>query len=704
MARVPTYDSFQVEANTLPQVRLNAPQMPDTAGQQAMQMGAAMQQAGGKLGAIALDMQQEINQTRLDDAANKAKEAMLRLTFDKDTGYTMLKGNNALERPDGVSLDQEYGDQLQKELDNISSSLGNDAQRQAFQKLASGMATSFRGDVLKHATQEYVTYSLSVADGVQATAMREIMLNYNNPEAVDKAVLRIRGQTYRQAQLTGKSAEWQEAQNRKLTSEAHKLVVKTAMEKGDLKYAEGYMKKYQDQLDGDDYLTLQGTFMKERDIQGGTALGAAIAQNLTAQSGDANGVFSYLLRQESGNRQFDKSGKVVTSSAGALGAAQIMPGTGPEAAKLAGLPWDANRLKTDYNYNVALGRAYFNEQYRTFGNVPMALAAYNAGPGAVRNAIKKAGAGGNWLAYMPEETRKYVPSIMSNYAAGARRANRPTAAQLEQSIAANPTLAANPNMAQYARKEAERQMKIMEDTAKQQGEEAEAQAIQLLIDNGGRYSDLPLSVREAIPADKVSGVMNVAERVAKGDNVTNDWLYNHLTAHPEELAAMTDAQFVALRKELNESDFKHFSKQRAEQQGKGSGEQGANKVNTSALNTVVNQWLQMQQVDPTPKDGSKDAAQVAGLRRFVLERVAMHQMSTGKQLDEVALTQFVHEMLSERRTVSRMFSTPSVPLGLIKASEIDGDTRAHIKAALYRRGNTDPTDEEILNVYRYMKK
>jgi soluble lytic murein transglycosylase-like protein len=44
------------------------------------------------------------------------------------------------------------------------------------------------------------------------------------------------------------------------------------------------------------------------------------------------------------------------------------------------------------------------------GNYAMALAAYNAGPGAVQAAINAGG--GNWYYYLPAETRNYVAVIM----------------------------------------------------------------------------------------------------------------------------------------------------------------------------------------------------------------------------------------------------------------------------------------------------
>ena len=58
---------------------------------------------------------------------------------------------------------------------------------------------------------------------------------------------------------------------------------------------------------------------------------------------------------------------------------------------------DMNRLGREY-------RATMEKRYG--GDLSKMWAAYNAGPGAVDNAIRKGGS--NWLRYMPAETRNYV--------------------------------------------------------------------------------------------------------------------------------------------------------------------------------------------------------------------------------------------------------------------------------------------------------
>lgn len=117
-------------------------------------------------------------------------------------------------------------------------------------------------------------------------------------------------------------------------------------------------------------------------------------------------VWKALIQQESGGDQSAVSPK------GAIGIAQVMPRTAPEAARLAGLPFDEQRYRNDAAYNEALGKAYFEKQLSDFGgDYAKALAAYNGGPGRLRKALAEAGPGGDWLSKMPAETRNYVAAI-----------------------------------------------------------------------------------------------------------------------------------------------------------------------------------------------------------------------------------------------------------------------------------------------------
>ncbi len=124
-----------------------------------------------------------------------------------------------------------------------------------------------------------------------------------------------------------------------------------------------------------------------------------------------------ITRQES---QFDRA---AISHAGARGMMQLMPGTAREVAGKLGMSYDAGSLTTDTNYNMMLGSTYFQQMLRYFGgSYPLAVAAYNAGPGNVNKWLRANGdprGGGiemvDWIEAIPIfETRNYVQRVLEN--------------------------------------------------------------------------------------------------------------------------------------------------------------------------------------------------------------------------------------------------------------------------------------------------
>lgn len=124
-----------------------------------------------------------------------------------------------------------------------------------------------------------------------------------------------------------------------------------------------------------------------------------------------------IARQES---QFDRA---AVSSANARGLMQLLPGTAAEVAAQLGIDFSRSRLIDDPVYNVTLGSAYFSRVRDSFGgHHPLAVAAYNAGPGNARKFIAQNGdprlAGIDiidWIEEIPFlETRTYVQRVLEN--------------------------------------------------------------------------------------------------------------------------------------------------------------------------------------------------------------------------------------------------------------------------------------------------
>ncbi len=124
-----------------------------------------------------------------------------------------------------------------------------------------------------------------------------------------------------------------------------------------------------------------------------------------------------IIRQES---TFDHEAR---SHAGALGLMQLMPATARETAKKSGLGYRKAWLTSKPKYNIILGASYIARLITYYdGNYPLAIAAYNAGPGRVNQWIKTYGDPRegqvnliDWIELIPiYETRNYVQRVLEN--------------------------------------------------------------------------------------------------------------------------------------------------------------------------------------------------------------------------------------------------------------------------------------------------
>lgn len=127
----------------------------------------------------------------------------------------------------------------------------------------------------------------------------------------------------------------------------------------------------------------------------GTPTGEAPFENL----------FSAVISQESGGVHTTADGTLLTSPKGAQGITQVMPKTGTDPGY--GVKPLQNQSREEY---LRFGRDYLQAMLKEFdGDQAKALAAYNAGPGRVMEAVRSKGA--DWLSVMPQETKDYVKSI-----------------------------------------------------------------------------------------------------------------------------------------------------------------------------------------------------------------------------------------------------------------------------------------------------
>ncbi len=77
------------------------------------------------------------------------------------------------------------------------------------------------------------------------------------------------------------------------------------------------------------------------------------------------------------------------SNRGALGLMQIRPATGKELAAEVSVQWQGTLSLYNPETNIALGAYYLNKLYLHFGDLGLALEAYNHGPSRLKGYLKK---------------------------------------------------------------------------------------------------------------------------------------------------------------------------------------------------------------------------------------------------------------------------------------------------------------------------
>ena len=121
------------------------------------------------------------------------------------------------------------------------------------------------------------------------------------------------------------------------------------------------------------------------------------ADQIANEHGIAPRLFQALITQESA------WAVNAVSHAGAVGLTQLMPATALDHCGL------GQAELTDPIKNMRCGASYFAEQLKRFGDVELALAAYNSGPDRVAK-----------LGRVPriQETQNYVTRITNAYRSG----------------------------------------------------------------------------------------------------------------------------------------------------------------------------------------------------------------------------------------------------------------------------------------------
>jgi soluble lytic murein transglycosylase len=417
-------------------------------------------------------------------------------------------------------------------------------------------------------------------------------------------------------------------------------------------------------------------------------------------TGDGDRAFNILLGTESGGRQFDKTGAVITSPKGAVGIAQVMPDTAPEAAKLAGLPWDETRYRNDADYNKALGKAYFQKQLADFGgDLTKAYAAYNAGPGATKNALKQAEATGQpWTSFLPAETQAYISKNMKAFASGQGQYQRPTLADAQQSALAQLGESASPSLQKQTLDVVEKHYNDQTKAIKQRQEESTAQAMRYVLENGGKWSDIPATVRGSVPVDDVDKVMNFAKKISAGDPVSTDWALFYRFKSDDKL--LKDTNLMAFRDKLDDGEFKELVNR---QQTLNSGDE-TQLTNLRTPKQILDGFMVQAGIDPTPKEDDKTGSATVGKIWNAYEtKVREAEQDKGKKLTSEELQKVAAQLFTQVGVKGLLYGTNEKPKVLLEEGDKitipSSERQAIIEAWKAARPDRAITEDDIMTMY-----
>ncbi|WP_434586078.1 transglycosylase SLT domain-containing protein [Klebsiella sp. R390] len=330
------------------------------------------------VGSQALDVfgqaKQQADLALTQDATQRLYAVGSGLMDDPKEGLMTLQGKNAIGQAPG------YIQKFDNEMQTIAGTLPESA-RNVFLKHAQQQRMQFATQAERHELGQRRQYESGQQDGYLSLQAQQAI---SNPQLFNQSALNARASIMAYGQAHGQSPEEIEANWGRWREQAANRASEA-----------WYNPIYQQMMGPEGKIEVTNTPQEAQ-------------------------LFSSIIWQESGGNQFGKDGAPLVSPKGAAGAAQVMESTGPEAASLAGLPWDRDRWLNDPRYNVQLGKAYFGAQLKKYDNNPvLAVAAYNAGPGAVDGWIKQFGdprdgtvSNEQFAAAIPyEETRNYVAKV-----------------------------------------------------------------------------------------------------------------------------------------------------------------------------------------------------------------------------------------------------------------------------------------------------
>lgn len=657
--RVPTYQPQAQE--------IAAPVTQQNANVSSAAFGAPIAQGIGNAGQVFQQMADDADNLRVQEAYNQLRERQLDLEIGPKDGFSNIRGRDVMApRENGKSLSGDYLERFDTVGREIESSLANDRQRQKFRQRFADSAASFRSGLVKHETREIGEYAKTVTNATVALETETALKAWNDPSVVTKSVTNIVDSLQAQGLREGMPADALKVAIKDKVSQLHYGVIASALENQNLGYASEYLKRYSNDMEAAHVLKVQGVITKEMESAESVTKAGKVWNNVRSavEPTDYDRLKTLVATQESGNRERDANGNLITSSKGAKGKMQVLDGTRLNpgyGVKPAQDDSDAERTRVGDDYLKAMLKQYG-------GDVTKALAAYNAGPGALDQALEKAAKSVElnkndpsvkvltYLDVLPKETQDYVAKIGTQYASGIG-AKRATLEDVQNQVRAE--MAGKPaHQVKMAVDHITQLYETNQKAKKQREDENFGEAMKYVDLYAGDMTKLPVSVRMNLRGDQLDNIQTYAAKRAKGIEPATDWgVYYDLRRDP---AVLKETNLIAFRHVLGESEFKALVN---EQQDLRSGK-AENVTATRTATQVLNSFLMEADIDPTPKPSNKpdsDAARVGRAMRAQTALLEAAEKAKGRKLTPDEITQETAKLFTNFEVRGSWFGTNTKP-------------------------------------------
>lgn len=561
--------AIQVPSVTGPSVRSRALPAPQVRPEPVDNADLGIASAGLKAAqVIAQKSADDADTAAVIQAESQLSDWKLKTMFAPETGVYNRKGGNALD------ITNQTLPQFDQEAERISASLTNDRQRARFQQISASQRQSLNGELNRYEFGERNQYYDDVDKASLQSAQAGALAYYQDPQQV--AYYQTKGARViaAQGQRKGLPAELIGQQTSQYISGVATEVIGRMAVDDPMQAQRYYASAYHTMTPADQLKVteLLGTSVRK---QWGSQMGTALWGGGTL--GD-NGLPTLIIQAES------SGDPLAVSPKGAQGLMQLMPDTAKEMAAELNIPYDEARLTTDPNYNVTLGTAYLNKMLGRYnGNSTLAVAAYNAGPGAVDKWVKENGdprkgevTNAEWIERIPYgETKAYTGKIIAQlgeptpgavrYADAVKRAQGIEDAGLRQAT-----------------------LDRLDDLKKADDIEQKAnyeQAADIALERG--YAEIPTPLLNGLSADDKVKLQKLDEHRRKGTEPTTDEqkFRGFLTMPAAQLAALSPARDI--RPYLNDSDYAKIDSAWQDAQRGGQSKQQSLAAEDSAVRTVM---------------------------------------------------------------------------------------------------------------------